>query len=78
MDEYKSKYLDQKLVNKALKTELSEVLKAIERYRKLYADYTYVKLFGRKVSLDFEDPLYPYCPYRLTKEELLMFTKRNG
>ena len=73
MDEYKAKYLDQKLVNKALKTELSEVLKSIERYRKLYADITYVKLFGREVTLDFEDPLYPYCPYRLTKEEMTKF-----
>jgi len=70
---YKAKYLDQKLVNKALMTEMSEVLKAIDRYRRLYGDPVYVKQFGREVTLDFDDPLYPYCPFRLRKEELLMF-----
>jgi len=57
--------------------ELKEVIKAIERYRKLYSCPVYMKEFNRKVTLDFDDPLYPYCPFRLKKEEIIMFTKQN-
>lgn len=57
--------------------EIREMLKAIERYRKMYSIPVYVKEFNRMVTLDFDDPLYPYCPYRLKKEEIIMFTKQN-
>lgn len=57
--------------------ELKEMLKAIKRYRKLYAIPVYMKEFDRKVTLDFDDPLYPYCPFRLRKEEIIKFTKQN-
>jgi len=76
--DYKQKYFEQKQINDAFKIEMGEVLKAIDRYRRLYADPVYVKLFDREVSLDFEDPLYPYCPFRLRKEEVLLFKKNNG
>ena len=54
--------------------ELKEMLKAIERYRKLYSCPVYMKEFDRKVTLDFDDPLYPYCPFRLRKEEIIKFS----
>ncbi len=57
--------------------ELKEVLKAVVRYRKLYATPVFMKEFNRKVTLDFDDPLYPYCPFRLKKEEIISFTKQN-
>lgn len=53
--------------------ELQEMLKAIERYRKLYSIPVYMKEFDRKVTLDFDDPLYPYCPFRLRKEEIIKY-----
>lgn len=57
--------------------ELKEMFKAIERYRKLYSTPVFMKEFNRKVTLDFDDPLYPYCPFRLKKEEIIMFMKKN-
>ena len=73
MDDYKQKYEEQKLIVAALKIEIGEILKAVDRYRRLYADPTYVKQFGREVTLDFDDPLYPYCPFRLMKDEIMMY-----
>jgi len=81
MDDYKTKYEQLKVENTALRIEIGEAIKAIDRYRRLYADPTFVKQFGREVTLDFDDPLYPYCPFRLTKEEIMMYyqlSKKNG
>lgn len=81
MDDYRQKYEQVKVENAALRIEIGEAIKAIDRYRRLYADPTYVKQFGREVTLDFDDPLYPYCPFRLTKEEIMMYYKlsnKNG
>lgn len=75
VDDYKQKYEEQKLIVAALKIEIGEAIKAMDRYRRLYADPTYVKQFGREVTLDFDDPLYPYCPFRLTKDEIMMYYK---
>ena len=71
--DYREKYLEQKQITDALRIEIGEALKAIDRYRRLYADPIYVKQFGREVTLDFDDPLYPYCPFRLKKDELLKY-----
>ena len=73
MEDFKQKYEEQKLIVAALKIEIGEILKAVDRYRRLYADPTYVKQFGREVTLDFDDPLYPYCPFRLMKDEIMMY-----
>jgi len=73
MEDYKQKYEQLKVENAALRIEIGEIIKAVDRYRRLYADPTYVKQFGREVTLDFDDPLYPYCPFRLTKDEVLMY-----
>lgn len=73
MEDYKQKYEQLRVENTALRIEIGEAIKAIDRYRRLYADPTYVKQFGREVTLDFDDPLYPYCPFRLTKEEVTMY-----
>jgi len=79
--DYKDLYLKEKQINTALRIEIGEAIKAIDRYRRLYADPTYVKFFGREVTLDFDDPLYPYCPFRLREEEITMYqqlAKKNA
>ena len=75
MEDFKTKYEQERVINSALRIEIGEAIKAIDRYRRLYADPTYVKQFGREVTLDFDDPLYPYCPFRLTKDEIMMYYK---
>ena len=65
--------LKQKLA--AVSYELSEMQKAVERHRREFATPQFVKEFNREVTLDFDDPLYPYCPFRLTKGELRMYVK---
>ena len=66
--------LKQKLA--AVSYEFREIQKAVERHRKEFATPQFVKEFNREVSLDFDDPLYPYCPFRLTKAELRKYV--NG
>lgn len=66
-------FLRQKLA--VVQYELHEALKAIDRHRREFSDPIFVKEFNREVTLDFDDPLYPYCPFRLTKSELLKYTK---
>jgi len=81
MDDYKTKYEQERVINSALRIEIGEAIKAMDRYRRLYADPTYIKQFGREVTLDFDDPLYPYCPFRLTKDEIMMYynlSKKNA
>lgn len=63
--------------NRILKTELRQAVSAIIKFRKEYAMPVFVKMFGRKVSLDIDDPLYPYCPFRLKEEELVKYLKTN-
>jgi len=75
MEDYKTKYEQERVINSALRIEIGEAIKAMDRYRRLYADPTFVKQFGREVTLDFDDPLYPYCPFRLTKDEIMMYYK---
>lgn len=64
--------------NTILKFELKEVLKAIVRHRRQFATPMFVKEFNREVTLDFDDPLYPYCPYRLTESELLKYVEKGN
>ena len=53
--------------------ELREMLKAIENHRREFSSPIHVSEFDREVTLDFDDPLYPYCPFRLTKGELTKY-----
>lgn len=53
--------------------ETNEMRKAIERFRREFASPIFIQEFGREVTLDFDDPLYPYCPYRLTRDELFKY-----
>lgn len=68
--------LKQKLA--VLGYEFREISKAVDRHRREFATPIYVPEFGREVTLDFDDPLYPYCPFRLRKEELKKFQKKGG
>lgn len=61
-----------------LKYELREMRKAIERHRREFSSPMFSKEFGREITLDFDDPLYPYCPYRLQESELLKYIEKGG
>lgn len=74
-EDYRELYLKEKQLTTALRIELGEIIKAVDRYRRLYADPVYVRMFGREVTMDFDDPLYPYCPFRLKEEEITMYQK---
>ena len=61
-----------------LKYEIREMRKAIVRHRREFSSPMFVQDFGREVTLDFDDPLYPYCPYRLREDELLRYVEKGN